>query len=411
MSLRKSPELTPQLLDAARHNAQHSTGPRRPAAKQNSKMNALQHGERVEPANHFAVMRALGEDPQQFADLKQELRNSFGPGEALWERQIDDLARLYWRRQRLERAQTGRMRRALQGIEEWQHRRQQEMAGATFDSPQAIETQITEPSDPGVRLRLLLSFLGVVREQVKQRLYKPRQRAVLESLYHNNLGWRQGRLCFLLYLFEQSGRRLSESDEVEEFLRRCQAGDEQAGEPQYQELLRLLEEEMAAVQEELQYAEKRNEERVAIERDACLAPAGDEWRMMLRREETLDRAIDRKIKMLLGLRKEAARPRPPAPDQGEDTDNVSPTLAAAQGSIRQPMDCPGSESGQGAPKNKKMHERSGNVTENTQGAGRAGLQSGRRGGSGHLSRLRPATMHGDKALERGSRPRHLIAQK
>jgi hypothetical protein len=32
MSLRKSPQLTPALLAAARQNAQHSTGPRSPTA-------------------------------------------------------------------------------------------------------------------------------------------------------------------------------------------------------------------------------------------------------------------------------------------------------------------------------------------------------------------------------------------
>jgi hypothetical protein len=41
MSLRKSPQLTPALLAATRQNAQHSTGPRSAAAKQNSKLNAL----------------------------------------------------------------------------------------------------------------------------------------------------------------------------------------------------------------------------------------------------------------------------------------------------------------------------------------------------------------------------------
>ena len=41
MSLRKSPQLTPQLLAATRQNAQSFTGPRSPAAKQNSKFNAL----------------------------------------------------------------------------------------------------------------------------------------------------------------------------------------------------------------------------------------------------------------------------------------------------------------------------------------------------------------------------------
>jgi hypothetical protein len=41
MCLRKSPQLTPELLAATRQNARHSTGPRSAAAKQNSKFNAL----------------------------------------------------------------------------------------------------------------------------------------------------------------------------------------------------------------------------------------------------------------------------------------------------------------------------------------------------------------------------------
>ena len=41
MSLRKSSQLTPQLLAATRANAQYSTGPRSAAAKQNSKLNAF----------------------------------------------------------------------------------------------------------------------------------------------------------------------------------------------------------------------------------------------------------------------------------------------------------------------------------------------------------------------------------
>ena len=88
MSLRKSPQLTPALLAAARQNAQHSTGPRSPAAKQNSKLNALKHGGRVRDENRCLAMQALGEDPEQFQTLTQELMSAFGPGDALWERQI-----------------------------------------------------------------------------------------------------------------------------------------------------------------------------------------------------------------------------------------------------------------------------------------------------------------------------------
>jgi hypothetical protein len=65
----------------------------------------------------------------------------------------------------------------------------------------------------------------------------------------------------------------------------------------------LLDEEIAALQPEFEYAEKVNAERAAIERDACLAPEGETWRLMLRQEGSLDRSIDRKVKIILGMRK------------------------------------------------------------------------------------------------------------
>ena len=160
MSLRKSPQLTPRLLAAARTNAQHSTGPRSPAAKQNSKLNALKHGAYVSDENQRQAMLALGEDPQEFEDLKQQLMRAFGPGDALWEKQIEDLAWLYSRRERLERAQAGLRRRALQGIDDWQHRRQQEMARVTFDASQhgVLDVDLPRSTDRGVELRKMLSY-------------------------------------------------------------------------------------------------------------------------------------------------------------------------------------------------------------------------------------------------------------
>ena len=62
------------------------------------------------------------------------------------------------------------------------------------------------------------------------------------------------------------------------FLREIGAPTEPPGEPEYQELLRLFEEEIASLRGEFAYAEKANEERAAIERDACLAPEGETWR-------------------------------------------------------------------------------------------------------------------------------------
>jgi hypothetical protein len=62
------------LLAAARRNAQHSTGPRTAAAKQNSKLNGMKHGRYALPENlRLARLRgmALGEDREEFQCLKQ----------------------------------------------------------------------------------------------------------------------------------------------------------------------------------------------------------------------------------------------------------------------------------------------------------------------------------------------------
>jgi hypothetical protein len=373
MSIRNSPQLSPQLLDAARCNARRSHGPCTAAGKENSKMNALQHGERSDPENHYEVMRALGEDPAQFEALKQELRDSFGAGDAFLDKQVDDLARLYWRRDRLERSQTGLMRRALLALEEQQHRRRKEIEGASFEVGQAINISMQAPTDPAARLRLLLSFLGVIRVQVHGRSFLAWQAAALQGFYGEKGGWRAARLGHLLSLFAEAAAgaplvgaqadregdagtpvvaaQAEDEDDVGASLVGAEAdgegghkacpyvATEPADELRYNELVLLLEDEMASVEEEFEYEEKLSEERAAIERDACLAPAGEEWKLMLRREETLDRSIDRKIKLLLNLRKAAPRTQKPqtlesrsAPDQDVETpaNDVGAPLVGAQ---------------------------------------------------------------------------------
>ena len=75
----------------------------------------------------------------------------------------------------------------------------------------------------------------------------------------------------------------------------------------WHELLRLLEEEITAVRAAFEEEMKAQEEKDAIERDACLAPAGETWEMLLRQEAALDRSIDRKVRIILTLRQEHAR--------------------------------------------------------------------------------------------------------
>jgi hypothetical protein len=107
------------------------------------------------------------------------------------------------------------------------------------------------------------------------------------------MGWRMARICRLLRMFSEVSRERDPKP----------GATPEAIEADLQELLGLLDEEIAALQPEFEYAEKLNAEKASIERDACLAPEGETWRMMLRQESALDRSIDRKVKMILGMRK------------------------------------------------------------------------------------------------------------
>jgi len=310
MSLLKSTCPTPQRLDAARRNSQRSTGPRSEAGKERMKMNALQHGCDAAPENEAAVMRALGEDPERYAALQRELATTYGPGDAFWDHQVADLGKLYWRRNRIERMETGLMRRALQAVEERQRGRARALADVTFEPSQTalMDLDLPLPNDRCVRLRQLLSLLGVISEQVKREEFVPRQASVLATYYKDKVGWRPVRIGKLLepymaWLQHEEYRRNKTykkyMDNPEEL--------PLPGPEHHQELLRLLEEEIAAVQAAFEEEVAAQEEMDEIERDACLAPEGETWEMLLRQEAALDRSIDRKVRIILTLRQEHAR--------------------------------------------------------------------------------------------------------
>ena len=283
MSLRKSTCLTPQRLDAARRNSQHSTGPRSEAGKERMKMNALKHGCDAAPENEAAVMRALGEDPERYADLQRELATTYGPGDAFWDQQVADLGKLYWRRNRIERMETGLMRDALEEVEERRRRLARDLADVTFEPSQceAVAADLPQPTHPLVRLRLLISLWGVIRAQVRRRYFSQAHHQQIESYYQGELGWRPRQIVHLLALLYEWARLFRNEDQasLDQYVKDT-FGDEAGREARYQELERLLEEQMAAVEAAFAEEMKAQEEKDAIARDACLAPAGETWEML-----------------------------------------------------------------------------------------------------------------------------------
>ena len=312
MSLLKSTCLTPQRLAAARGNAQRSTGPRSEAGKERMKMNALKHGCDAAPENEAAVMRALGEDPERYAALQRELATTYGPGDALFDHQVADLGKLYWRRNRIERMETGLMRGALEEVEKERRALARALADVTFEPSQydAVTLDLPKPTHPCVRLRLLISLWGVIREQVRRRIFTLAQKGRIESYYQGELGWRPRQIVHLLRLFMDWAYLHDQQDQarLDKYVKES-FGGEAGVEARYQELERLLEEQMAVVEAAFAEEMKAQEEKDEIARDSCLAPENEAANMVLRLETALDRAIDRKVRILLTLRQEHARCR------------------------------------------------------------------------------------------------------
>ena len=364
MSLRKSTYLTPQRLDAARRNAQHSAGPRSEAGKQRMKLNALKHGCDAAPENEAAVMRALGEDPERYRALQRELATSYGPGDALWDQQVADLAKLYWRRNRIERMETSLMRRALLAVEERQRERLKEIAAATFDASRSLATdpKLPVPAEPCARLRQQLSRLTAIHEQLKQGIVTSMQYRVIQNFLGTTPGWRPARIAPLMLMFSNRAYWQAKNDKERLNEVQDQMGGEANVEVLWRELLRLLEEEVAAVKAAFEEEVAVQEERDVIERDACLAPAGETWEMLLRQEAALDRSIDRKVRIILTMRQEHARGRggsrtAPA---GEPKDRAAEELSKVVGLDAQTESPEEENAGETA----KSPEQSENVIEN-----------------------------------------------
>jgi hypothetical protein len=229
----------------------------------------------------------------------------------------------------------------------------------------------------------------MIREQVGRRYFSQPHHQQIESYYQGELGWRHRQIVHLLGRLYEWARLFRTEDQasLDQYVKDT-FGDEAGREARYQELERLLEEQIAAVEAAFAEEMKAQERKDAIARDACLAPEGETWEMLLRQEAGLDRAIDRKVRILLTMRQEHARERrggsrtaPTEPDEaGRDTPSsvcdsgqhseARPSLRETQTpkgrGQRQPVSAiqPESPTAENGGKTPKSPEQSQNVIEN-----------------------------------------------
>jgi hypothetical protein len=291
VSLRRSSHATPYVVASSRHNAPQFTGPRTLAGRVRVRPSALPHGR--EARKFRETMTVLGEDPGEFDRLYQGLLQAYAPGDELWAQQVEDLAKLYWRRRRLERARDALLRREVESLEAEQRDCRREIERATFAPTEQhrISFAVPRPATPAARLRQRVSYLETIRERIKQQSITPRLVGVLQELYGADTTWRVDAITSLVQsLAREPQEQISAEDS------------------DYLKLLQWLADEIVSARQEADLAGKQALEVSAAARDARLAPTGKEWTLIIRQENALDRAIDRKVRILMQLQRGGALP-------------------------------------------------------------------------------------------------------
>jgi len=116
MSLIHKQEMTEKNLAAKRSNGSMTRGPLTPEGKANSAAANLRHGFYSKAQN--GALTALGEDPQEYAELMNSLENNLAEG--LESELVQRIGRALWRMKRAERMQDGLAAKRIQGAQQIQ---------------------------------------------------------------------------------------------------------------------------------------------------------------------------------------------------------------------------------------------------------------------------------------------------
>ncbi len=263
-----------------------STGPRTQAGKARARLNALK---RTFPAGSFKEsMIALGEDPEEYSRLYRDLLAAYEPADRLWAKQVEDLAQLYWRRARLERAKDGIVREKMERLERERLRRRRETDRIMQGTPVEMVMQLglRHAEDSPTKFKEMLSHLENLLDAAERRDFSASYQEIIEMVFGRQPTWQA---CKITQLFSRFAR--------------LEASNPPPDEGGYQELVDLLRSEVCTVHEDFQLFMREHGEVSAAARDACLAPSGRNWNGVIRQENGLDRAIDRKVRILLALRR------------------------------------------------------------------------------------------------------------
>ena len=280
-------KLTPRQLESNRRNAQKSTGPRSDAGKRRVALNALKYGRYTGPHTMEQSMLLLGEDPHEFHAFRESLLASRQPTDAMERMLVEDIAMLAWKKRRLNRAQQGLQLRNLEMLELDRHRRALEVGRESADISQeeVLKSGLRRAPRSPARFGEILSQLETLSTLVAKRDFSQDIDPVITMLYGETPTLRGA-------LIANSYRQLREQGVETEEQQALAAS-----------LKMAIEEETRDVMEEYTLFLQEHVHVSPALRDSALAPVHPQWISVVRHEYTIDRLIERKLKLLTQIQR------------------------------------------------------------------------------------------------------------
>jgi len=168
---------------ANRSNARRSTGPRTERGKGFSSRTAVKHGLAAGAGRY--LMRALGEDPEQFDALSQRLVAEWRPQTETARQLVDQLAELFWKQARVARAEQALMARQVEELEASRGKLGAEVGRAHcrgLYSGLQVKGLWWQPDSPG-RFEDLLAALTLLRAKAEARCFSGLCQALVSLIW------------------------------------------------------------------------------------------------------------------------------------------------------------------------------------------------------------------------------------
>lgn len=280
--------MTLKALEARRHNARKSTGPR--------SAEGLRRVSRNFPGRRGILARRGrdGSPPlvKEAATLLGDLMEAFEPANPAERLLVEELARLQRRKQRNQEAQEGLIQKNLGRLRRERSERQRQLTLESSDYParSAAAAGLLNMEDCPAKFRELARLLNVVKDDVELGNFSGEVEELLEMIYGPSPSMRGARIMGTYQRLLESGSKARKDDSET-----CDASLEATR----TELLRTLEEEKSLLAAKYHdFLEEHIPTPAALER-AALVPEDDLWRSLIFQEQALDRQIESKTRLLL----------------------------------------------------------------------------------------------------------------